>query len=228
MKKIWILWGMWPQASLDFYRMLIEKSAKNMKYPRNQDYPHLLLANIPVPDLIAGKDDIAITLNMVNQEAQALERAWVEFIVMPCNTMHLFQKEITKGVNIPFISLIDCVLEKVREGWIQKLWLLWSSTTMQSDLYLSPLQKIWVELIVPERHMHDSISQSIHNYIAGKSSNNDTNMLETYCDDLLNNWAELIILWCTELPLILQSSFSKYPFLASSEILADRVLELHK
>ena len=225
MKKIWILWGMWPQASLHFYKMLIEKVSRNISSPRNQDYPHLLLSNIPVPDLIKGKDDIKITVDMVNKEARALEKAGVDVLVMPCNTMHLFKDDIMQWVGIPFISMIECVVENIKKWGLKKVWLLWSSTTMQSQLYTSPLKNIWINVVIPDKNKHDSISQTIHNYIAWKSSNKDIEILEWCCDELIERWSEIIILWCTELPLILKDSFWEYNFLASSEILAEKVLK---
>lgn len=223
-KKIWILWGMWPQASLHFYQMLIEKVSSHIASPRNQDYPHLLLSNIPVPDLIKGKEDIKTTVDMVNNEAKSLEKAWADFLVMPCNTMHLFQDGIMRWVNIPFISMIECVVEKVKKWGFKKVWLLWSTTTMQSHLYISPLRDIWVKVVILDKDKHDSISQTIHNYIAEKSSKADVDLLEWYCDELVERWSEIIILWCTELPLILEGSFWKYNFLASSEILAKNTI----
>jgi len=216
---------MWPQASLHFYQMLIQKSSNNMAFTKNQDYPYIILSNIPTPDLIKEKNDIRLTIEMVNQEAQNLEKAWAQFLVMSCNTMHLFKSDIMKWLHIPFLSMIDCVTRRVQESGIKKVWLLWSTTTMQSQLYATPLQKAWVEVIIPEKNKHNSISQTIHNYIAEKSSKQDIQLLEWCCDELVKKWVEIIILWCTELPLILQNSFLKYTFLASSEVLAESTLE---
>lgn len=225
MKKIWILWGMWPQASIDFYRMLIEKSHLYGIWSKNQDYPSLILSNIPVPDQIKWENDINLAINMINREAKALEKAWAKFLVMPCNTMHLFKEEIMYWVNIPFISMIECVVEQVKILGFKKVWLLWSSTTMKSHLYISPLNNLGVEIIIPEKQKHDSISQTIHNYIAWTSNKRDIKLLEKYSDKLVESWAEAIILWCTELPLILKNSFWRYNFIASSEILAKKAIQ---
>lgn len=216
---------MWPQASLHFYQILIQKIEEDTTFPRNQDYPHLLLANIPVPDLIEDKSNHDITINMVNSEARNLEQAWVDFLVMPCNTMHLFKKDIIKGVKIPFISMIDCVSEKIQRLWFKRVWLLWSSTTMQSELYISTLNDIWVEVHVPEIQKHNSVSQIIHNYIAGQSNQKDIDLLQQYYDELIVRWSEAVILWCTELPLVLKTVLHKYDFIISSEILAEKALE---
>jgi aspartate racemase len=225
MKKIWILWGMWPQASIDFYRMLIEKSHMYNLWWRNQDYPAIVLSNIPVPDQIKWENDIHIALDMINREAKALEKTWAKFLVMPCNTMHLFIEDIMHWIKIPFISMIESVVEQIKKSGFKKIWLLWSTTTMKSHLYISPLNNLGIKIIIPEKEKHDSISQTIHNYIAWKSNQKDVKLLEKYSNELVESWAEVIILWCTELPLILKNSLWKYNFLASSEILAEKTIQ---
>jgi len=224
MKKIWILWGMWPQASLHFYQMLIKKTTNYYKHPRNQDYPNIILSNIPVPDLIKWENSINITVTMVNKEAKKLEKFWVNFLVMPCNTMHLFKEEIMKWIQIPFISMIDCVVSSVKKTGIKKVWLLWSSTTMQSSLYSLQLQNTGIQTIIPEINKHNDISTIIQKYISWNITQADIDKIDIYCQELMNSWAEWIILWCTELPLIMKPLFGKYNLFSSSEILSDLTL----
>lgn len=227
MKKIWILWGMWPQASLHFYEMLIKKTKNILPSPRNQDYPHIILSNIPVPDLIQWQDNVNITVNMVKNEAKCLEKIGVDILLMPCNTMHLFQEQIMQWINIPFISIIECVVSKIKKSWIKKIWLLWSSTTMTSSLYSSPLKKLWIKIIIPKVTDHEQISNIIKKYISGSLTQWDIVVMDQHCKMLTQNWAEGIILWCTELPLIMNNLIEKYKLFSSSEILADSILEYY-
>lgn len=228
MKKIWILWGMWPQASIHFYQLLIQKVELSINDPRNQDYPYLILSNIPVPDLIQWQNNKNITINMVRNEAKRLEASWVDFLVMPCNTMHLFKDEIMKWIHIPFLSMIDCVIKRVQKLKIKRVWLLGSTTTMRSQLYISPIQNLWIQVNIPQENTHETISHIIQNYISWKISKNDIQYLESCCHELEKGWVEAIILWCTELPLILSNCFEKHNFIASSEVLATETLKYSK
>lgn len=227
MKKIWILWGMWPQASLHFYEMLIDKSKHYKKNLKNQDYPNIILLNIPVPDLIDSKKDESIVIQMVRREVQNLEKSGVSIILMTCNTMHLFQRNILQWINTPFLSMIDGVINKVQKSGIKKIWLLWSATTMTSWLYETPLDKAWIVTIIPDDTYHENISDIIKKYISGTLFEEDIDTLNQYCEMLINKWAEWIILWCTELPLIMKNFEKKYNLYSSSEILADEVLEYY-
>lgn len=225
MKKIWILWGMWPQASLNFYELLIQKTKIKFKTPRNQDYPHIMLSNIPVIDLIESKIDMQKTIKEVSDEAIALEKWWVSLLVMTCNTMHLFEDEITAWVNIPFISIIDSVINKVWELWVKKIWLLWSKTTIQSNLYQTPLKNIWIKTISLSEIKQDKISKIVLKYISWSISSSDIQDMDGYCKELNLLWAEAIILWCTELPLIMKNLFNKYKLYSSTDILAEIVMK---
>ncbi len=215
---------MWPQASLHFYQMLIQQASKDSQNSRNQDYPYLILSNIPVPDLIQWESSKDITLDMVNSAAKSLEIAGADFLVMPCNTMHLFKEDITKWVSIPFISMIDCIVDTIKQRGIRKIWLLGSSTTMQSSLYTRALNRLWVITIIPDESKHNILSWIIRKCIANWVTSNDVELIELYCNELHEMWAEAIILWCTELPLILKDSPKSLNLIASSEILAKEAL----
>lgn len=229
MKTIWILWGMWPQASIHFYKMLIQKTQDTHKGEmKNEDYPHLIISNIPVPDLINTLDEKYNTLKMVNNEAKKLEEAWADFLVMPCNTMHIYQKEILDWVTIPFLSIIDCVVQHIKDEKIQKIWVLGTSNTMSSWIYVNLLESHGIRTILPEIDSFRCISQIIKNYISWNISTDDIQNMKKYCDILVQEWAEGIILGCTELPLILENYFWEYNFFASSNILAQYTLTYYQ
>jgi len=216
---------MWPQASIHFYKMLIEKTNSQITNCRNQDYPNIILSNIPVPDLIASEDDINFTVEMVNKEAKVLEKSWATHLVMPCNTMHLFQREILKWIKAPFISMIDCVVKKIRKDWYTKIWLIWSSTTMQSQLYIWPLNRTGISTIIPESKQHSIISDIIQRYISWTLQKNDIIFMKEICDKFISKWCQAILLWCTELPLIMESLMDDYDMILSSDILVQSILE---
>jgi len=91
-KLIGILGGMGPQASAALYDRINQLSAKRSSPARNADFPHMLISNLPVPDLISDKDAENKTVSMAAAEAERLDKAGVTNLFMPCNTMHLFAR----------------------------------------------------------------------------------------------------------------------------------------
>ena len=49
---------------------------------------------------------------MLADGAKKLEAAGVDFIVMPCNTAHMFSDDVKAEINIPFIDIHEDVFQK--------------------------------------------------------------------------------------------------------------------
>ncbi len=226
MKKIGILWGMWPQASINFCNILLEKTKNFFPFPRNDSFPFFMLSSIPVKDLIHSRKDEQDTVNFLKQEAQNLHLWGASFIVMTCNTMHIFEKEIFSWINTPFVSMIDSVVKKVRNQH-KTIGLLWSGTTMTSWLYKDPLKEIWVCVIIPEEKNLSKISDTIQKIIWWTYGEVEREFLKSICLSLVDSGAEAIILWCTELPLVVKDGDFWIQFYSSLDILADEVMDLY-
>lgn len=98
---------------------------------------------------------------------------------------------------------------------------------MLSDLYNKPLNKLDIKSFVPEVSHHERISEIIQRYIAWEQQDKDILFLDQQCKELVKQWAEWIILWCTELPLIMKSLQWRYELFSSSEILSEETLKYY-
>jgi aspartate racemase len=103
MKTIGILGGMGPLATADLYRKII----LHTKADKDQDHVHAIIdGNTNIPDrtaYIMGKGENPLP-EMI-KSARTLERAGVDFIIMPCNTAHHFFDQLAKSVNIPLLNM---------------------------------------------------------------------------------------------------------------------------
>lgn len=213
-----ILGGMGPLASARFYELLIKKSIEIYHVERNKDFPHIILDSIPVPDLITSKKDEAETVRMIEKEAKRLVGAGATLLAMPCNTMHLYADKFQSAAGVPFLSMIEAVMQEVESDNRKRVGLLGSITTMQSDLY-KPLLSKGIELVIPTE-MQSSISSLIHEVIAGQTGENQQNRLHEFVHFLAEKGCDSVILGCTELPLLSRHMSMTLPVYDSLEILA--------
>lgn len=220
MKILGVLGGMGPQASIRFYDLLIKISIEKYGVEKNADFPHVLIDNIPVPDLVMSKDNEEKTVEIVENEARRLAKAGASVLVLACNTMHLYKDRIAQAGGIPFLSMVDSVVEKVTNDRIQKIGLLGTITTMRSGLYTDPLQKANIEVILPSEEDQNRTGALIHAVIAGNINTKEQDALSNIMEQLSRNGAEAIILGCTELPLLIQKTIAM-PIYDSLKILAD-------
>ncbi len=214
-----VLGGMGPQASARFYELLIQKSIEIFHVEMNEDFPHVLLDNIPVPDLVLSDQDRERAVVLVEQEISRLVSAGALVLAMPCNTMHLFLPRFRLGCDVLFLSMVEAVVEKVVQSSQKHVALLGSLTTMRSDLYIHPLQANGVEVLLPHHDEQMFIGALIHKVIAGQIQPHDVEQLDSIITSLQNRGAESVLLGCTELPLLAKNLDISVPVYDSLDIL---------
>lgn len=222
MKTIGILGGMGPQASVRFYDLLIRKS-KERGAVHNDDYPHILLSSLPVPDLITSKDAEEDAVIMVEEEARRLAAAGAEFLVMPCNTMHLYLDRYRKASGLGFVSMVDAVADRVASERRSNVAVLGSLTTMRSGLYEYPLGARGVNTISLPWEEQSAVAAVILSVIAGQAGSSQRSILRACIECLAKKGAEAVVLGCTELPLLLPMQ-TPIPLYDSLEVLADAAI----
>lgn len=221
MKILGVLGGMGPQASVHFYDLLIRTSIKKYGVRKNADFPHILIDNIPVPDLVKSKEDEERTVAIVEEEAQRLKKAGADFLALPCNTMHLYVDRIQQAANLPFISMIEAVVGSVEADGRKKIGLLGSVTTMKSRLYSDLLERKGIKMILPDEETQEVIGSVIHAVIASEYGEAERYSLGEAIEQLASQGAEGVILGCTELPIVADEIQMQTPIYNSLQILAE-------
>ncbi len=223
MKTIGVLGGMGPQASLKFYERVLFHSQSSYCAFANADFPHLIISNLPVPDLISDNGAQNIAVDMVTCEAKALQNAGADILTLVCNTMHLFLSEYTKDVSIPFLSIIDSVAEQIVNDKKHKVGILGSNTLLESGIYQETLGKNGIMSLIPSVSERKILSQVIMSIIAGTITEEQKRFLNQLVDQLVASGAEGIVLGCTELPLVLNNHMFSVLLYDSLDILARKV-----
>lgn len=108
MKTIGIIGGLGPETTSEFYLDLVFSCAKKDKTAR----PGIIISSVPLPyqieeDLILRSEGMERYIPFLTAEAQRLEKAGADFLVMPCNSLHVFIKQIRDSVNIPVLSIVE-------------------------------------------------------------------------------------------------------------------------
>lgn len=228
-KLLGILGGMGPQASCELYRLINNKSVNRYRAARNADFPHLLISNIPVPDLISCQDDQDLTISMVRKDAQRLCKAGATDLFMSCNTMHLYADEMFDNVSCEFHSLITLVSEHLKATNAKNVLLLATNTTIKTNLYQRALKSLDIGYVEPSNALLlqsvDMILEAISGQINPDKKNDFYNNIVTEAQAAD---ADVILLACTELPIIVtNTNISGYKVVSSLDILAEAICQIH-
>ena len=230
-KIIGIIGGMGPAATSD----LLSKIIKLTKAKKDQDHIHVIVDNNPkIPDRSQaifnnGESPIPALI----ESGKMLERAKVDFIIIPCNTAHFFYDELKSHLKIPIVHMIKEVAKKIHKEFpnVRKVGLLSTLSTIKAELYQKELIDFNIEVIKPDEKVQDMVTEAIfgedgikRGYFKGRSKQ----LIYSAIDNLINNGAELIIGGCTEIPLVVDLKTVPLPFISSNQVLAESAVSIAK
>lgn len=235
--KVGIIGGVGPVATVDFMNKIIH----NTKAKKDQEHIKLVVEHNPqIPDrtesLTAGGPDPTVALYSA---CKRLEAADANMIAIPCNTAHAFVERIQPYLSIPIINMLFETMENIRNnyGKDRTVGLLATLGTVKSGVYRDLADKVGIRLIVPADAYQKKVMDAIYGekgvkagYTEGQCKENLLQALE----HLVRRGAEIIILGCTELPLLLSQTDDfpvagkKVVILDPTEILARKCVSLSR
>lgn len=216
---IGVLGGMGPEATADLFYKIIRAT------PAAQDQDHLRViidCNPAIPDrtryiLGSGPDPF----HELIRTAHNLVGAGASFLVIPCNTAHYFHRTLQKAVTVPILHIMEETAAHICRSHpgVRKAGLLASTGTIRTDLYPAALRAVGVEVLSPGPAGQEAVMQAIYQVKAGRH-HQARELSQGPVQELLSQGAELMILGCTELPLILGPGQLACPVVDPTQVLA--------
>ncbi len=219
-KRLGIVGGLGPETSSKFYLAL------NFKFRKLKGIqPNLVLENVPVSksieeSIIHGRNSCAY-LSLLKKAIQHLQRSKVDFIVIPCNSVHVFIEDLRKISSIPILSIIEETARRCQEFGVKKIGLFASQETVNKGLFDNVFKKSEIQVITPQDRDQITINQIIIKIIEQKLTPTDKQQLQQIIIELQNQGSDAIILGCTDLSLVANSLVCKIPVFDTCKILED-------
>lgn len=203
--KIGIVGGVGPAATVDF----LSKIIKNTPSSIDQDHIKIVIEQNPqIPDraqnLKGEGADPTIPLYSV---CKKLELASASVIAIPCNTAHAYIERIQRNLNIPIVDMLRETIVHV-EKLKKKVGLLATSGTVDTGIYQMAADDFKLTLLVPDDEIQKDVMEAIYGVHGIKAGGRDAfprDLLLNALEHLSQRGAEVVILGCTELPLLFQS-----------------------
>ena len=225
MKKIiGIIGGMGPQASSEFYRLLIARAHEAYGARDNCDYPEILLDSVPVPDFLSDTQKTEEAAQMLEDRVERLTAYGVSMMTMSCNTACILRDRLQEKTSVPIISIVEEVVRQVVKN-DHRVLLLASPTSLRLGLYQLALARYGISYVVPKVRDYHELEHIIRAVINGKDRGILMQKLVRLTDRYVgNDDIRGIILGCTELPLVFPINY-RLPVYSSLSILAEAVLK---
>ena len=215
---------MGPEATLDLYRHIISLTPAL----RDQDHFRVLIYSNPkIPDrtlAIAGRGESP--LEALLESAHLLESAGASIIAIPCNASHHYLGQLREAVGIPILDMIaeTCGALRGRRPEVRTAGLLASDGTVRSQIYHRALEAEGIATLLPDESDQLFVQSAIAEVKAGKHTEETRKKLFSAASRLIQAGAQAIILGCTEIPLVFDSSTFPYYSLNSTLILAEAAI----
>ena len=223
-RRAGIIGGLGPEISSRFCLNVNEKfkDIANMQ-------PDLVMENIPVsPDvekeLIEGGNPKKI-LDLLRNAVIRLNKSEVDFIVIPCNTVHFFLDDLRKISKKPILSIIEECVNECKEKKFRKIGLIATSKTIQEKLFENGLSGTGIDLLLPTKTDQVIINKVILNILNKNKNPGDKKIVMEIVKKLKNRGSEAVILGCTDISLLISSENCKIPVLETVTILENSLVK---
>jgi aspartate racemase len=220
MKRIGIIGGLGPEATIDYYKEIIN-SFKNDNSDLN--YPEIIIYSVNMSEFIGlmreKKYDSATAYLL--EKIAGLQRAGADFAALSANTPHQLFDRLKEKSGIPLISIVEATCYEAKKKGLKRLGLFGTGFTMDASFYTDVFKRNGMEIITPGESDKKLINQKLFSEIElGIFKEETREMLIGIIEKMVNEEKiDSLILGCTEFPLILtQENYAGIPVLNTTQI----------
>lgn len=220
MKKIGIIGGLGPEATLQYYKELIDAFKDGSG---DLNYPEIIIYSVNMSEFLAlmkAKKYDEVT-NYLSGKIDALRRAGAEFAALSANTPHLLFNRLKEQADIPLISIVETACDEAVRLGLKRPGLFGTGFTMDAPFYADVFQRTGIEVIAPEPEDRKLIDYKLFTEIElGIFKAETRNLLIQIMEKMVREkQIDSLILGCTEFPLILtQPEYAGVPMLDTTKI----------
>ena len=226
MKTIGLIGGMSWESTQEYYRIANEEVKKQLG---KEHSAKLILHSVDYGEIEKLQHEgkwSELSEKMV-EIAKNLKSAGADFIVICTNTMHIVAKDIEEKAGIEVLHIAEVTAKIIKEKGMDKVALLGTRYTMESDIYPKLLQEAHgIDLIVPNGNDGRLVHGIIYNQLVrGEFTDASRKAYRGVIERLKEKGAQGVILGCTEIPLLLKPGDSPIPVFDTTAIHARAAVE---
>lgn len=212
-----IIGGMGPDATVEFYQRVVNKTRTMAGAACDQDH---ILATIDMsPDIVNRQDaiihgtDFDLCCEQMRQSGKRLVASGCDFAVCVCNSAHYFASSMEEGLgDVPLLSIVELTADQIMQHLdknpvaadqpVPKVAILAASGCAHGGVYQKALEKRGIDYFVPDKHIQDTCMKAIYLVKSGDIPAGQKVFDEVLDNIVVDSGVNMVILGCTELPLL--------------------------
>jgi len=218
MKTIGIIGGMSWESSAEYYRVMNEEVKARLGGLHSAK---ILMSSVDFNGYRQNmlNDDFDVIGRDIALEAQRLEKAGADIMLIGTNTMHLVAPQVAEAVSVPLLHIADATAKALKAQGVTKVGLLGTKFTMERDFYVGRLADNGIEAVVPGKTDRELVDRVIFDELCKGEFLDDSRMeYLRVIDDLAAQGAGAVVLGCTEIGLLVKPEDTNVPVLDTCKI----------
>lgn len=227
MKKIGIIGGLGPEATVDYYQKIIDAFKTESG---DLNYPEIIVYSVNMSEFIGlmktGQYERATSY--LAEKVESLRRAGIDFVALSANTPHQLFDPLQERSALPLISIVEATCEEAKRKGLKRAGLFGTEFTMKASFFPDVFKKQNIEVVVPGPEDQALINQKLFSEIElGIFKDETRQMLIAIIEKMVREQhIDSLILGCTEFPLILEKdSYAGIPVLNTTQIHVDSIVK---
>ncbi len=225
MKKIGIIGGLGPEATIDYYKEIINAFKGGSG---DLNYPEIIVYSVNMSEFLGMmklKEYDKVTSYLLDR-IDALKRSGAEFAALSANTPHLVFDRLKEKSPIPLISIVEATCDECAAKGLKRPGLFGTGFTMDASFFSDVFKRRGIEVVIPGKEDKELINYKLFSEIELGIFKDDTRriLIEIMEKMVREQHIDSLILGCTEFPLILKDDhYAGIPMLNTTKIHVDAI-----
>ncbi len=223
MKRIGILGGLGPEATLYYYRVLIDLCHERPE--ANENYPEIIIYSLNLDEcrgLMELGDWAGLAAKLVSG-LQSLGRAGVHFGLIEANTPHIVFDDVKSRSPVPLLNIVEETCTVISGLGLTRVGLVGTKITMEAHFYQDVFDRKNISIVTPglqdQAYIYKKIVTELGLGIILEDTRKDfLSIIQRMIDE---ESIEGLVLGCTEIPLLLTNDALGISFFDTSRIHAE-------
>ena len=227
MKRMGVLGGISPQATMDFEVRVHRVAQRLIRQDWNRGYPPMVVWYHRRPPVRMDADGRAVMPMEVDPElveAAAWLGKGVDFLVIPCNAAHVGLAAVQAAAGCPVLSMIEITADEVaRRGW-RRVGVM--GFTGAPRPYLEALGQRGIRCEGIDREAQAPIDAGIRAVAEGRETGAHARAARSGVEILRTVPVDGVVLGCTEIPLLLGEDAEAKDLVSPAALLAEAAVRM--
>jgi len=226
MKTIGLIGGLSWESSAHYYRLINEGVKARLGGLHSARVLMLSLDFAPIAALQASGDWDVLDGQMADA-AKSLTAGGAEMLLICANTMHLCAEAVEAATDVPLLHIADPAITAIRAAGYTRVGLLGTAFTMEKPFYTGRMAAAGIAAIIPGDADRATVHRIIYDeLVQGVIRDESRAEYRRIIAALIADGAEAIVLGCTEIMLLVDTSDSAVPLFDTLALHVEAAVEM--